>query len=188
MRIKMNIRNFFNCTPYAALTPFHLRLLSDPKYERHYTKRFASCIFAQFSIRNSDGMDLPFPTLKSRLASTIVLSFQGTSKEVIQLTLILSRKSRNFIISQGGLKGFLVKRRTSPSLLLKEFRHSVHLRSKYTCYFSLEEFERIYAELSVSLTDLELDLAMRQRFPELYFKCMKAMGRDSELFDGTITP
>ena len=72
--------------------------------------------------------------------------------------------------------------------MLKEFRLSADLRKKYSCDFSLDEFSGIIAEMNVSRTDPEFDVAMRQKFPELYFKCMKVMGRDSELFDGTITP
>ena len=86
------------------------------------------------------------------------------------------------------MKGFLVKRRTSLSLLLKELDLSVHLRKRYSCKPLSQEIGWNFAELSDISSDVELDAAMRRECPELYFKCMKVMGRDSELFDGTITP
>ena len=82
----------------------------------------------EFIMITRDRHYLPFPGLESRLSSAIVLSYQGISKEVIKLTLVLSKRSRVFIISQEGLKGFLLKRRTCFKLLLKELEMSSHLR------------------------------------------------------------
>ena len=53
--------------------------------------------------------DLPFPDLPSRVATSIAFSFLGRQKKAISILLKLTKSSRNFIISQKGLPGFIMK-------------------------------------------------------------------------------
>ena len=72
----------------------------------------------QFKVDKSLKDSLPFSGLKSRLCSAIVLSFLNKKKKVIALINVLSRGSRAYILSQGGLNGFLTARYDTLSSLL----------------------------------------------------------------------
>ena len=69
-------------------------------------------IQAQFEklipLKDKDRHSLPFPMLKSRISTSIILSFAGRRKVVIKLSILLSKASRSFITSQLGLPGFLL--------------------------------------------------------------------------------
>ena len=56
-------------------------------------------------LRNS----LPFPGLKSRLASAIVLSFHGIRRKVVKIVITLNKASRAYMLSQDCLPGFLIE-------------------------------------------------------------------------------
>ena len=65
---------------------------------------------AQLQVRPHGLHSLPFQDmLPSRICTAIVFSFYGLSKYVIKLNLVLCMGSRDFIITQEGLKGFLLK-------------------------------------------------------------------------------
>ena len=72
----------------------------------------------QFRVDKSLKDSLPFPGLKSRLCSAIVLSYLNKKKKVIALINVLSRGGRAYILSQGGLNGFLTPRYDNLSSLL----------------------------------------------------------------------
>ena len=72
----------------------------------------------QFKVDKSLKHSLPFPGLKSLLSSAIVLSFLNKKKKVIALINVLSRGGRAYILSQGGLNGFLTPRYDTLSSLL----------------------------------------------------------------------
>ena len=59
-------------------------------------------------LEQKDRHRLPFPMLKSRISTSIILSFAGRRKAVIKLSIRLSKASRSFIASQLGLPGFLL--------------------------------------------------------------------------------
>ena len=64
----------------------------------------------QLSVQKSQKHSLPFGNkLPSRLCTAIILSRYAKKKRVVKLLLILSSKSRAFIITQEGLPGFLMK-------------------------------------------------------------------------------
>ena len=69
-------------------------------------------IQAQFEklipLEDKDRHSLPFHMLNSRISTSIVLSFVGRRKAVIKLSIVLSKASRSFIVSQLGLPGFLL--------------------------------------------------------------------------------
>ena len=52
---------------------------------------------------------LPIPEIPSRVATAIALSYSGREKEVISKLLQLNKAGRDFIVSQKGLPGFILK-------------------------------------------------------------------------------
>ena len=73
--------------------------------------------FLKLKYEDSLRHSLPVPGIKSRLATSIALSYFCRRKNVIKLLLTLSRKGRAFIISQIGLPGFLVEKKTYERIL-----------------------------------------------------------------------
>ena len=77
-------------------------------YNQHtcpYTKGIQS--IAEFKVSKNLRHSNPFPGLNSRLASAEILSYYDIQKEVVKTVVILNRAGRAFILSQGGLPGFL---------------------------------------------------------------------------------
>ena len=62
---------------------------------------------------------LPFPGIKSRLSSAIVLSFIGRRKKVVMRVIMLSKSCRAYIITQGCLPGFLLAQYQNLEQLLR---------------------------------------------------------------------
>ena len=74
---------------------------------------------------------LPVPEIKSRLATSIALSYFCRRKNVIKLLLTLSRKGRAFIISQIGLPGFLVDTTNERILTLTEWINRLRISNAF---------------------------------------------------------
>ena len=80
---------------------------------------------AQLQVRTNGLHSLPFSDmLPSRICTAIAFSFYGISKDVIKLNLILCLGSRDFIITQEGLKGFLLREHDNFNSLLFELQVS----------------------------------------------------------------
>ena len=65
-------------------------------------------IFEQFPVEKAFRSKLPFHLLKSRLSSTIVFSMLARKKDATIIAIVLCKSSRAYIITQSGLKGFLL--------------------------------------------------------------------------------
>ena len=83
-----------------------------------------------FPVCNSRKHALPIPGIKSRLCSSIILSYQGRAKEVIQLAILVSNDSRAFIITQDCLRGFLINKHTNNDSLLFDLQTSARFRAE----------------------------------------------------------
>ena len=86
-----------------------------------------------------DRHSLPFPKmLPSRLCTSIILSFKGLSKDVIMLNLVMCHGSRDFIISQEGLQGFLTRVHNNFNSLFYELKLSKDFAEKIGIYYTAE--------------------------------------------------
>ena len=73
---------------------------------------------------------LPFPVIKSRLSSAIIMSYMYTRKKVVMRVIVINRSCRAYIITQEGLPGFLIPRyQNLASLLSSELLISLKLES-----------------------------------------------------------
>ena len=79
---------------------------------------------AQFRVNQSDRHDLPFPRLKSRLASSIVLGYHGCRSTVVSLSIRLSKSSRAYILTQECLPGFVLPKHETLTSCLYELKMS----------------------------------------------------------------
>ena len=102
---------------------------------------------SQFKVRPQARHSLPFPDLSSRICSSIICSQLGLAKEAIKLNLILSKESREFIITQQGLQGFLLRVHDNFDSLFYEFKISREFARKYNCYMTTEEINILTGKL-----------------------------------------
>ena len=89
----------------------------------------------EIKIPNSLRHSLPFPRIKSRLASAIICSSFARKKYTIKVLIMLNKESRAYIISQDGLPGFLCQKQQSSN-----FEYLMTSELQITCNFE-SEFE-----------------------------------------------
>ena len=133
---------------------------------------------------------LPFHLLKSRLSTAIVLSFFSTKKKVIKLSIILSKASRAYIISQDGLPGFLLNHHNNIMSWLYELSKTVD-ELRYSISYSLEayEVENLFDTVASHKIETEKEIALMYANPSVYVGFLKALNRTdqlNELCDGTV--
>ena len=147
--------------------------------------------FDEFPVEHGRRHDLPFKKIRSRLASAIILSFRDRKKHVTITLLTLTKSSRAFIITQGGLPGFLLDHHNNSMSWLYELQMSAQFRREMACYPEQIELEDLPKQLAECKTDEEKETYLRHVYPATYVAFLRTMGRTeelNELFDGTITP
>ena len=78
----------------------------------------------------------PIPGLKSRLSSAVIFSYLGLKKDVSRIVMVLSRRSRAYMITQGFLAGFLsLNYENLTSMMLTELKMTV----KFSCNKEIEQ-------------------------------------------------
>ena len=125
--------------------------------------------------------NLPFPTLKSRISTAIILTFKGLQKEVVVIAIKLSKSSRAYIISQEGLPGFLKVRYTNSDSWIYDLLGSAALRSE-NC-FEENDCEALESSLAECKTTNEKELVLRHSFPTTFICFLKSTGRIREVND-----
>ena len=129
--------------------------------------------------------------IPSRLSTAVIFSFKGRKKPVIKMLLILSKSSRAFIITQGGLPGFLLNHHNNSASCLYEIFPSAHFRKEAACFLSQIELEDLPKQLTECKTEEEMETCLRCVYPTTYVTFLRSQRRTeelNELFDGTITP
>ena len=90
---------------------------------------------------------LPIPNLKSRLSTSIIFSYQDRRKAVVKLLLILCHSGRAFVITQDGLKGFLMTNHDNIASWLIELRLSRTFRKQIECFETQAEVDDLDATI-----------------------------------------
>ena len=85
--------------------------------------------------------------MPSRICSAISFSFYGLSKDVIKLNLVMCLGSRDFIITQEGLKGFLLRVHDNFNSLIYELKVSQDFAWKIGIFSSEAERRTLASEL-----------------------------------------
>ena len=75
-------------------------------------------------VESSFAHSLPIPAIMSRHACAIIFSFHSRRKEVIKLLLTISKSARAYIITQNGLRGFLLDSHINSMSWIDELRTS----------------------------------------------------------------
>ena len=104
--------------------------------------------------------------------------------------LVLRNSSRAFIITQGGLQGFLLNCHNNSASWLYELQLSAQFRKEAACFLSQTKFKVLLSQLAACKTEEEKETCLRHVYPVIYVGFLRSMGRSEEvkeLFDGTIT-
>ena len=147
--------------------------------------------FDEFPVEQERRRALPLNKLRSRLPTAIIFGFHGRKKQVIKMLLVLSNSSRAFIITQGGLRGFLLAHHNNSASWLYELQLSAKFRTEAACFLSQTELEDLPKQLGACKTEEEKETCLRHVYPTTYVALLRSIGRTKELdrlYDGTITP
>ena len=129
------------------------------------------------SLRHS----LPSDLIKSRLSTALVWSAFGLQKKVVVVLMVLSKRSRAFVISQRGLPGFLVTRHDNiASLMHAHFPLTGHFKCDGLNEVDLDQLE---ASCSTFETSKEIEKELRRVYPEVFVALLRTQGREEEVSD-----
>ena len=130
------------------------------------------------SLRHS----LPLPGVNSRLASAVIPGFYGRRKKVIKTVIVLNRASRTYIITQGGLPGFLLEQYdTLESLMYNEHHMTVRFQSELITDLRKEEIESLIEDLMKQQTFHEKLSLLKHSYPSLYVAYLVSESKSEEL-------
>ena len=136
---------------------------------------------SQLKIRPHGQHSLPFPHfLPSRLCTSIIFSLHGLSKDVIILNLVLCQGSRDFIITQEGLKGFLKRVHDNLNSLFCELKLSKDFARKVGIFVNQESIGQLASKLD-KLKEEEKMQFLRHHHPAVFVGSLKALERNDEL-------
>ena len=116
--------------------------------------------------------------LPSRLCTSIIFSFQGLSKSVIILNLVMCKASHDFIITQEGLKGFLNRVHDNFKSLFYELKVSKDFARKVGIFANEKEIEGLTVD---SLKEQNQIIILRHYYPAMFVASLKAMERNYDL-------
>ena len=91
--------------------------------------------------------NLPWTRLKSRLSTAIICTFWGRRKPVIVTMLTLNKSGRAYIITQEGLRGFLVNRHDNLNSWIFELQMSRDFIKDVIARMTKTELNKLTAEL-----------------------------------------
>ena len=129
---------------------------------------------------------LPLPGLENRSVVSNIWSYHGRKKDVIKLTLILSRASRAYMIRLKGLHGALLDHHNNALSWSHEVQMSAKFRNE-TLGFLEEELGELLAKLVRAKKPDDIVHLLRLSYPGAYVAYLKACGRTEEiqkLYDG----
>lgn len=124
---------------------------------------------------------LPLPGLESKNIVANIMSFHGRQKEGIKLSLVLSKKSRAFIICNKGLQGSLVERHNNIMSWVYEVQTSSTFREETLGFLEESELATLPAALASRKKPEEKESLLRLTYPAAFPALLKAMGRIEEL-------
>ena len=125
---------------------------------------------------------LPFPGLRSRHATAIILGFDSCRNMVVSRAIRLSKLSRAYILSQEYLPGFLEKQHDTLSSWLLDFKLSERFRMSFYLQISAAKAEEIVTDTD-KLEDIQDQLAhLKAHHPLVYI----ALGSSKEGFENSL--
>ena len=139
--VDLNVISPSSMQKLGLFTPSYKSLPSNSPI--HITKRKEKRSVASYVVNQSQRHDLPFPAIKSRLVTSIILGFNGCRNMVVSLSIRLSKSSRAFIISQNCLPGFIFQKHHNITSWLYEFKMSEKFRKSLEVQISQEHAENI---------------------------------------------
>ena len=133
---------------------------------------------------------LPFHLLKSRISTAIVLSYYDTKKKAVKMTMVLSKSSRAYIITQGYLQGFLLERHENVMSWLFDLKTVPQFREEVSCYLETSEIDKVHTDISILESEDWKVTSLMYVNPSIYIQFLQSTDRRCELeklYDGVIT-
>ena len=111
---------------------------------------------------------LPIPNLASRGASAIIFGFYERRKEGIKTLLLLGKKSRAYVITQDGCRGFLLGYYCNSVSWLYGMKMLETYKTKMAQTYEGNDFDKIFEEIVEFKQAQEIDIYLKRHYRDFY--------------------